>query len=367
MPYSKTRALLVVAAVFLLSALLTACGPQAPAPLATRTPLPTFTPPPSVDQEPIQPDVPPVAEEPAPQEPAPQEPAAPEAPGDQASDETQGADTQDPTPLEPAPAEPEPELPTPEPDPQVTVSSMMNVRAGPGTNYNIIGSANAGQTFRVTGRNPENTWWQIDFNGQPGWLFGDLVTAQNTQAVAVASNIPAPPPPTATPIPQPTPVPQPPAPETEPPAPEPEPQEPEPQEPEPQEPEPPSQGDFPFTLGEGRCDPNAGMTYFEGYVRDSNNNPVNGVCVHIHFYEPRNTKCSGCDGVGDGVWGFSPFGGPAPQGTPVEIFVVACDPNIPESGQTAQSGFGDLTPQSPKWTRVINESEQCTGITFYQR
>jgi hypothetical protein len=39
---------------------------------------------------------------------------------------------------------------------------------------------------------------------------------------------------------------------------------------------------------------------------------------------PRNTKCSGCDGVGDGVWGFSPFGGPAPAGTTVEIFVVEC-------------------------------------------
>jgi len=71
--------------------------------------------------------------------------------------------------------------------------------------------------------------------------------------------------------------------------------------------------------------------------------------------------------VGNGNWGFSPFGGPAPKGTPVEIFVVPC-PNepLPPGGQTVQTGFGDLTPLSDKWTMTINDSVQCTGITFYK-
>ena len=117
-----------------------------------------------------------------------------------------------------------------------------------------------------------------------------------------------------------------------------------------------------------KCDPNAGNTYFKGQVRNRDNSPQNDVCVHIGFDGPRNTKCSGCDGVGDGNWGFSPFGGPAPPGTPVEIFVVGCPPSgtMPKGGETEQSGFSDLTPLSPKWTRTIDESEQCAEITFVQ-
>ena len=52
---------------------------------------------------------------------------------------------------------------------------------------------------------------------------------------------------------------------------------------------------------------------------------------------------------------------------PVEIFVVPCEGEMPMGGQTEQTGFGNLTQQSPKWTRVINQSEQCTGITFYKK
>lgn len=131
----------------------------------------------------------------------------------------------------------------------------------------------------------------------------------------------------------------------------------------------PSPDNFPFLLGEnsGQCVHNAGNTFFSGFVRDLNNNRVNGVCVHIAFYEPRGTKCSGCDGVGDGVWGFSPFGGPAKGGEPIEIFVVACEGAMPPGGQTSQTGFGNLTPQSPKWTHTLNGSEECTGITFYKK
>jgi uncharacterized surface protein with fasciclin (FAS1) repeats len=130
----------------------------------------------------------------------------------------------------------------------------------------------------------------------------------------------------------------------------------------------PPPDEFPFILGTTEtCMPNAGNTYFSGFVRDSNNNLMNDVCVHIEFYGPRGTKCSGCDGVGDGIWGFSPFGGPAPAGLPIEIYVVPCSGNMPIGGQTEQSGFGDLTPQSPKWTHVLNGSEQCTGITFYEK
>ncbi len=91
---------------------------------------------------------------------------------------------------------------------EAVVSQDMNVRSGPGTNYAVIGAAQTGTRLLIKGKDPTGAWWQVDYNGQNGWLFGDLVSANNTSAVAVAQDIPAPPPPTATPIPQPT---QPPA------------------------------------------------------------------------------------------------------------------------------------------------------------
>jgi len=209
--------------------------------------------------------------------------------------------------------------------------------------------------------NNDGTWWQINYNGQKGWVFGELVTAQNVQQVAIAPDIPAPPP---TPIPQPTPVPLP----TQPPAAQPQPTQSQATQPEATQPPAAPSNNFPFQLGKTeRCDPNKGNAYFNGFVRDASNNLMNGVCIHIDMYGPRGTKCSGCDGVGNGLWGFSPFGGPAKGGEQVSIYVVQCPGPMPLGGQTQQSGFGDLTPQSPTWTHTLNGSEQCTGITFYKK
>ena len=140
----------------------------------------------------------------------------------------------------------------------------MNVRGGPGTNYNIVGSANVGERYPVSGKNDAGTWWQIDYNGQDGWVFGELVSTQNTETVAVALNIPAPPPP---PPPTPTPVP---APQ---PAPQPEPQEPAPQ--------PATNYEFNKAIVQ-RCDPNEGVTYVQGTTYKGGN-PVNGFIVAFSY------------------------------------------------------------------------------------
>jgi hypothetical protein len=322
-------ALLLVGALTILLSGCGAVGAQA-TPLPTRTPLPTFTPTTEVAV--------------APQEPAQEQPSSQEQPqGEQTAAPAQDPQAEAPT------AEPTPE---PSPTPQVAqlvLNDAVNIRSGPGTNYGLLGSEQQGSTFRITGRSPDGAWWQIDYNGRAGWIFGQLVAVTGGDGVAVAQDIPAAP--TAAPAPPPTNTP---APQPEQPAPQPE------------QPAPAPADNFPFLLGTTeRCDPNPGQTYFSGYVRDSNNNLLNAVCIHMFFFEPRTTKCSGCDGVGDGNWGFSPFGGPAPRGTTVEIFVVTCPGALPMGGQS--SNFGDLTPQSPKWVRTINDSEQCTGITFYRK
>ena len=111
-----------------------------------------------------------------------------------------------------------PEPPTEVPSPTSEVSKLtanagVNVRSGPGTNYPQVGRLQAGQTFVITGKNPTGDWWQFDFNGQSGWVLGELVRASGGERVQVAANI-APPPtarprPTARPVPKPQPQPQP--------------------------------------------------------------------------------------------------------------------------------------------------------------
>ena len=250
---------------------------------------------------------------------------------------TGGGQATSQTPSQPA-ATPVPAAATATPEsPMVTIGNvLMNVRGGPGTNYNVIGTASPGQKFQITGKNPGlGDWWQIDFRGQTGWVYGQLVTATNSETVQVALAIPAPPPPTATPIP-PTPVPVP----TQPPAPR-----------------------FPYSLIDGwQCPPKT-QTFFEGVVYDRNNNPKSGVCLHIAFGGPRNTKCTGC-GKPTGHWGFSPFGGPASPGTFVEIYVVNCPGSGWDNPKTRTKDFSNLSPLSEKWTRTVSESVGCENITF---
>ncbi len=64
---------------------------------------------------------------------------------------------------------------------RVRVDGEVNVRSGPGTNYAILGTLTAGTEARVTGRS--GGWWQIDYNGAPGWVFGEIVTAVDTEGV----------------------------------------------------------------------------------------------------------------------------------------------------------------------------------------
>ncbi|MCB0129148.1 MAG: SH3 domain-containing protein, partial [Caldilineaceae bacterium] len=90
---------------------------------------------------------------------------------------------------------------TPEPVAQLTIGAQtINVRQGPGTNYDVIGLAEAGATFVVLGSNGDGTWWQIEYGNGVGWVFGDLAQ-RNEIAVAVVGDIPLPPTSTFTPVP----------------------------------------------------------------------------------------------------------------------------------------------------------------------
>lgn len=101
-------------------------------------------------------------------------------------------------------------LPTPTPAPtllpQVVVADAANLRAGPGTTFAIVGSANVGESLSLTGQSADGEWYQTDSGA---WIAGfllsepptglpvvdasaDQVVAENSQSAApeVASETP---------------------------------------------------------------------------------------------------------------------------------------------------------------------------------
>jgi uncharacterized protein YgiM (DUF1202 family) len=130
------------------------------------------------------------------------------------------------------------------PQPQAIAASTVNLRAGPGTNYPIVGSLPPNTAAPIVGRSADASWWQLqEPTGQTAWVAASVVQASQTENVPV---VVAPPPP-ATPTPAPTPVPT----------------------------KPPYQYEPTGWFG----DRNYGLTRFLGTITDVNGNPVNGVYV----------------------------------------------------------------------------------------
>lgn len=110
-----------------------------------------------------------------------------------------------------------PPTPTPATPNIVAGADGANVRSGPGTNFTRLGYLDPGTQARVIGR--YNDWWQIDYAGAPGWVFGEIVTPSNVDDVPQVQPPPSPTPvpPTETPVATSTPTPTP-APSAGPPA-----------------------------------------------------------------------------------------------------------------------------------------------------
>ena len=66
--------------------------------------------------------------------------------------------------------------PTPENRASLTIGRRMNVRRGPGTHYEIIGTADTGDTFEITGKNLSQDWWQIEYESDAAWVYAPYVT-----------------------------------------------------------------------------------------------------------------------------------------------------------------------------------------------
>lgn len=133
----------------------------------------------------------------------------------------------------------------------LTLDADLNVRTGPGTQYERIGWLAAGTTIPIIGRTPDSAWWQIPYpaaSGGAAWISSGYGMAWNTEGVPVVAAPPPPTPsaPTATPTSAPPTAPAP---------------------------------VFQYTPTGWWGDTNYGLTRFMGDIRDSAGNPVNGVFV----------------------------------------------------------------------------------------
>lgn len=81
--------------------------------------------------------------------------------------------------LPPAVAGPLPQASTPTPPPlRVEIYDDVNVRAGPGTYYDLVGRMIKGQMGEILGRSSDGFWLKIVYIGGPdntGWVYRDLV------------------------------------------------------------------------------------------------------------------------------------------------------------------------------------------------
>lgn len=89
----------------------------------------------------------------------------------------------------PAPAASNPGVPAPEADqPSLMASWSVNLRAGPGREYQVVGTLQQGQIATVVGVSEDGNWWAIAYpaaaNGR-AWVAADYVQVKHVEGVDV--------------------------------------------------------------------------------------------------------------------------------------------------------------------------------------
>ena len=111
----------------------------------------------------------------------------------------------------PSPTVPPSATATPTPlSPRLTANVSVNMRVGPGLEYDVLGVLNSGQSGDIVGVSADRIWWAMAPAEDPQqvvWVAAAYVTALNAGAVPVMVSPPTPtPPPTPVPAPTPTPL-----------------------------------------------------------------------------------------------------------------------------------------------------------------
>jgi hypothetical protein len=137
-------------------------------------------------------------------------------------------------------------------DPQLVAPGSVNIRSGPGIDFDVIGTLNADTPVRIVGRNPEASWWQIRLApDKTGWVSNAVVQVSNIDSVPLAEVAGAPA--ARQPVPQPAASNNPSS--------------------------APEQPKYQYEPTGWYDDTNAGLTRFLGDIVDVNGSPVNGVFI----------------------------------------------------------------------------------------
>ncbi len=70
----------------------------------------------------------------------------------------------------------------------VVTGDLLNVRSGPGTEYEIVGGATLSQTVQIVGENDTGNWYQVCClanSSEPGWLAAEFVDTPSTADIPV--------------------------------------------------------------------------------------------------------------------------------------------------------------------------------------
>jgi|GEM_PF-1740887 len=99
---------------------------------------------------------------------------------------------------------------TPTAGPSAMTAKVVNLRSGPGTNYPLVGSTSAGETYAIQDRNSDGSWFEICcIAGKSAWVAASVVTTVGDMASVELAQLIITPPPSPTPAPVPTAAPKP--------------------------------------------------------------------------------------------------------------------------------------------------------------
>ena len=64
-------------------------------------------------------------------------------------------------------------------------NGVINLRAGPGTEFDVVGQLGPGEILSILGSNIDRSWWQVQTPSGPAWVAESVTLAVRTETVPV--------------------------------------------------------------------------------------------------------------------------------------------------------------------------------------
>lgn len=86
----------------------------------------------------------------------------------------------------PSPTQTHPATPTPTATPTpialegIVIAQLLNIRAGPDTDYEIVDKLPNGEVVKIIGRNQDGDWLNIDLGQRTAWVYSQLIETETS-------------------------------------------------------------------------------------------------------------------------------------------------------------------------------------------